>query len=433
MPASPTHADLVARALGALGNEERARVDLALQADPALRQRYDEIAAHLLRYDHLAPAPAAPAFARLADVLDREDGTLRPDLRVVALQSRPSESRRRSAWTGRLLPLAAAAVALCALVLWGPWRENERPGTRPDRQQAALQMVPGPGLTLVRAGVAVPAPARAEIPLAIGDRISCEAPAEAQISSRVRVVLDADAVLTIVAANPTDPADIATVELEAGRAWFEVGPGPFQVLLGEARGRRVEVVGTAFEIDLRSGLADVAVAHGRVLVRDPSPEAETETTLLEAGWGLRGLAAKERLHGPAGAWFRRPELTLAGVGVGPLERGVPFRLDLRFSNPGQVPLTLRGPGALRTAIWLSFESADGQIVSERPVLPAHVRSGAGLLAPGASQDLQPGQSQLLAIEILPPVGSPGAYRCRALYRPEGQPAVLSEPLELEVR
>ena len=422
MTPTPTHADLVARALDALTEADRARVDLALAADPKLRAAYDTVAAHLLRYDHLPPAPEAPPFARLEAALDAslDAGAGHPDRRVLALQSAGrTDGPRALRWA---LP-AVAAAALLAVLLWAPWQ-----GT--DEQPATLAFIPGPGLTWTRAGAPRPAPARAELPLAVGDRLSCVEPAEAQLSGRVRVVLDAGSALTIEAARPEDRSDIGRVRLERGRAWFEVGPGPFAVELGEPRGRRVEVLGTAFEIDLRAGQADVAVAHGRVLVRDPTPDARD--TLLEAGWGLRG-GTRARLQGPAGAWFRRPRLTLVSRTPGFVQRGAPLMLDLRFTNAGQVPLRLQGPGAVRTAIWLSFENRDGHVIAERPVLPALITAGGGLLAPGASEDLQPGQSRVLSIEILPPVGSPGAYRCRALYRPEGQPAVLSAPLDLEVR
>ena len=91
MTTPPTHADLVARALGALGPEDQAQVDLALAQDAELRRQYEEVAAHLLRYEHLPPAPPAPSLDRLRTALDGSDA--RPDLAILQLQRKPARTR----------------------------------------------------------------------------------------------------------------------------------------------------------------------------------------------------------------------------------------------------------------------------------------------------------------------------------------------------
>jgi len=395
MPRPVRHADLVARALDALAGPERARVDAALEADPGLRRRFEEVAGHLLQYDRLPPAPPPPAYARLAAALDDDAA---PDLRVLRLQ-RPEGARRRGLLGN--VALAAAAVVV-GLLLYRPWGSDREGG---------LYVVPGEGMELVRAGGAVPAPAQARVPARSGDVLRCAQAAEVRFGDRVRVVLDGGAALRVEAED--------ALALERGRAWFEVAPGAFEVRTIHGP---VRVVGTAFEVDLRSGTLEVAVAQGWVIAG--GHEILAEERLLHGRVGLDALGA--------GAWFRRPALHLSDGGA-PHALGRPLELRLGFRNPGRVPLVVPGPAAARTALWLSFEAPDGRVLGELPVLEANVTAGREVLQPGGSLELAPGSQHVLALKILPPFGSPGAYRCRALYRPAGQPGVLSTTLELEVR
>jgi hypothetical protein len=173
-------------------------------------------------------------------------------------------------------------------------------------------------------------------------------------------------------------------------------------------------------VDLRAGSLEVAVGHGRVAA------AGTEIAQDE-----RLSAGRVRpLTGAAGAWFQQPVLLLER---GPLERVSPLSLRVVFSNPGNVALTLPGPAAGRSPLWISFETLEGRVLREMPVLASHVTSGREVLRAGQGLRLGPGEQRSVTLKILPPVGSLGAYRCRALYRPEGQPGVLSTPLDVEVR
>ncbi len=390
------HADLLARALGELTGAERERVDSALAADAALRQEFESIAGHLLQYEHLPPAPPPPPFAQIEAALD--DGST-PDLGVLRLQDAPPRRRSLTAVT------ALAALLLAAVLVWRPWDTRQGSGE-------LIDLVAGRGMQLLRAGSALPAPAHAKRTVQRGDVLHCLEAAEARLGERIRIVLDGGARLRIESGE--------RVALQEGRAWFEVAPGAFEV---ETPHGPVRVLGTAFEVDLRAGGLEVAVAHGRV--RAAAQEIAQGEQLSQG--------QVSSLTGDAGAWFQRPSLLLeAGSGPQPtLTR--PLTLRVVFFNPGNVPLTLPGPAAARSPLWISFETLAGRVLRELPVLEAHVTSGREVLRAGHALDLGPGARQTVTLKILPPVGSPGAYRCRALYRPEGQPGVLSTPLDVEVR
>ena len=154
--------------------------------------------------------------------------------------------------------------------------------------------------------------------------------------------------------------------------------------------------------------------------------------IVAAGERLVGGALKQHVQRP-GAWFRRPTLRLEAPGPGPHPLREALTLRLVFSNPSHLPMQLAAPAAARTPLWLSFETPEGKVLRDLPVLGGQVRAGADLLKPGRGLDLSPGESRVITLEILPPVGSPGAYRCRALYRPAGQQPLLSSTLAFEVR
>jgi ferric-dicitrate binding protein FerR (iron transport regulator) len=397
------HADLVARALNALPPAERARVDAALAADDDLRRRFERIAGHLLRYDRLPAPPPPPPFERVAAALDRVafSPQAAPDLALVDLQgARPR--RRRLALT-----VAAAAVVLLALLLWQPWR------TPPE---APLSLVPGRGLALLRDGRPLPAPAHAARPVRAGDELRCARAAEARLGGRVRVVLDGGSRLRVEGRD--------AVTLLAGRAFFEVhhvgprGDGAGTSWVVRTAAGPVRVLGTVFEVDVRSGDLQVGVARGRV---------DAAGRLLHAGDRLAGGRITHPPR-PAGAWFPAPQLSLEAAPVVP---GHPLELRLVFANPGQVPLVLRGPASTRTPIWISLEDGQGRVLRE--LRPSRYTAGTEVLVPGARLTLAPGTRRVVGIQIPAPTGSAGTYFCRALYRPEGRPGVLSDPVPIEVR
>lgn len=392
--------DLVARALDALPEVERTRVDTQLAGDAAARARFETIAAHLLVYDQLEPAPPPPSFARIEAALEADDGA--PDLAVLRLQDARPAPRRRFVGAG----LAAAAVLLAVL----GWNllAGKLPGASSDR---AVPLIAGAGLERIAAdGVAQPAPALAQVDAAVGDVLTCRAPAEAHLGDRIRLVLDAEARLRLEGSE--------AVTLLSGRAWFEVRPGAFEVRTPHGP---VRVLGTAFEVDLRGDALAVSVAHGRVAAGGHeigASDALTDGRVAAATY-------------PAGAWFRQP--TLHVVGPRRVEGGRPLRLTLTLANPGRVAIPLRGPSDVRHALWLHLESDDGRPVRELPILPAHVLGDAGFLKPTADAMLLPGRPLRIEIEIPAPFTSPGTYLCRALFRPEGLPGVLSDARRLEVR
>ena len=387
--------DLVARALDALSPEARARVDAALEADAGLRTRFETIAGHLVVYDQLAPAPPPPPFARIEAAIDADDGA--PDLHVLKLQDAAPAPRRL-----RLVGALAAAALLIGVLVWG---------ARDNTTSAGVPLVAGAGIERLAAdGSAVPTPALASVRARAGDILTCREPAEAHLGDRVRLVLDAEARVRIEAAE--------AVTLVAGRAWFEVRPGAFEVRTAEGP---VRVLGTAFEVDVRDGTLAVSVAHGRVAA------------------GGREIGAGEQLSDgvvaaapfPAGAWFRQPSLRVEAPAR--VEAGRPLRLTLTLANPGRVAIPLRGPSDVRHALWLHLEGLDGRPVRELPILPAHIQGDAGFLKPAASASLLPDRPLRIEIEIPAPFTSPGTYLCRALFRPAGRPGVLSDARRLEVR
>ena len=411
MPNAIRHPDLVARALGELCESERLRVDEALRGDPDLRHRFEQISGHLLQYEHLPQPPPPPPFERLVRDLDADleraaAGGPAPSIDVRALpalkrRGDPVRSRRWAVVSG------AAAALLLALVVWAPWQGG--------RRESAFSMVAGAGIELWRNGAAVPAPVHARVELRSGDVLQCRSPAEARLGDRVRLVLDSGARLRVDRTN--------AVALQAGRAWFEVKPSAAASFRVDTVHGAVHVLGTIFEVDVRQDRLAVSVERGRV---------RAEGVEIGAGERLREGVLASHPQRP-GDWFRRPLLRIEAPGEPPHQLADPLLLRLVFSNPGHVALHMPQPGTARTALWLSFETPEGNVVREMPVLEAQVVAGLELLRPGSGLTLAAGQSKVITLKILPPVGSPGAYRCRALYRPEGQQPVLSSPLAFEVR
>ncbi len=386
-----TRDDLVARALNALPEDDRARVDAAIEADEALRLEFEAVAGHLLHYDALPDAPPPPPFERIAK---RMDADADPDLRVLRL----GEEKRLSLW----IPAGAAAAVAAAFVLLWLWMKPPDRTPQPD-------FTVGDGMSYGRSR---PAFGEGEVTYFL---FADDGPAEAHIGDRVRVVLE-DAQLWPLAEN--------RVALDhRGRAWFEVKPGekPFVV---ETLFGKVTVLGTSFEVDLREEDLRVTVEEGRVRVQE---------VVVPAGHAYSQRAGRMPfVASTPGSWFRLPSLAVDVRGPVPTVNK-PLELALTLRNATHLDMPLEGPGSARTPVWLRFESAKGELLGELPVLPANVITGAELLDPRGSVVLAPGSSKVLAVRILPPFASPGAYRCTALYRPEGQAPVLSSPLQIEVR
>lgn len=151
---------LLPYSLGQLDDAERARVRLALDADPRLREQlaeFEELAARLVSSVEQVPAPTALK----ARVMDAVDAGARGGAQQQAAQAvqtaqfeqlepveqelpmttvtRPSRFRRRQfAWPALAGGLAAACVAL-AVVSVGLDRELEQRDSRLDRIEAQLE------------------------------------------------------------------------------------------------------------------------------------------------------------------------------------------------------------------------------------------------------------------------------------------------------
>jgi anti-sigma-K factor RskA len=100
-------------ALGALGAEERTRVERYLEADPAAlaqAREYQETA-HALSYIAQPVAPAAASKRALFQRLRRESGAVRPPVERAAGRG----PRLLPGWAGRLAPALSLLVAAVSL------------------------------------------------------------------------------------------------------------------------------------------------------------------------------------------------------------------------------------------------------------------------------------------------------------------------------
>lgn len=361
--------DLIAYALGRLDGAARERLERALARDEALARRQRAIRDHLARYETLG-APPPPPFARIAERLGEGE-------------------RRVGAW-----PVWAAA-ALVALLLVGVGLLG-----RPRDATAPLGRA-GAGVYVVRGA---DHEAREDGVLRRGDLLGADEPAELSLGGRVRIVLDGGARLRLAGADE--------VRLESGRAFFEVDGVPFAVTTPAGT---VRVTGTAFEVALPGGALEVAVQSGRV---------DAAGTVVEAGEALSGGRVAP-LSALPGAFFRRPSLDLAAARARS-RAGDSAALVFTFANQGRVAIDLAGPDGVRAALWLQVVTPDGEV--HDVAVPA-----AGALVAGRPLHLGPLERIAFALRVQGPFGVPGTYRLRAMYRPEGQTAVVSDVLELEVR
>lgn len=187
------------------------------------------------------------AWERLGTVLANEQFT---ELVSAALQPAPAAKWRASpgagagrAWTPLLPRLGVALALLVAVSLGVAWRVS-------------------------RPAVWTTADAVQEVSLADGTRVHLDR------DSRMRVLLR---------------ARTREVQLDRGRALFEVAPDakrPFSVTAGPAT---VVATGTSFQVDRAGGELSVALLSGEVLV---SVDAATEPWRLEPGARIRWLAAR---------------------------------------------------------------------------------------------------------------------------------------------
>jgi len=365
-----TDQDLLAYALGQLDAAARERVERARADDPEVDRRLRAMDAHLGRWDALE-APPPPPFARIAARLE-------------------AARRPVGAW-----PVWAAA-GLLVLLLAGVHLLGRRADEAAalGRAGEGVYVLGGDGDRLAPPGGRVGA----------GDLLGADEPAEVRIGTRARIVLDAAARLRL-----DGPEE---VRLEAGRAFFEVEGGAFRVVTPAGP---VEVTGTAFEVALTEGGLEVSVLAGRV---------EAAGHVLTAGEGLFGGRVGP-LRSVPGGFFRRPVLLLA-ADASRLRTGAPVTLVFTFRNESRFPVDLAGPDGVRTALWLEVVTPGGQ-VHDLP-LPTDEH-----LAAGRPLHLGPHEEITFRLHVQDPFRDPGVYRCRALYRPEGQASLVSDVLPLEVR
>lgn len=385
----PDH-DLIDLALGRLDAPAREHVERSLTRDPDAQRRFRAIRDHLDLYDRLPPPPPPRPFA-----------WIRADLPPRQADARGSSAAPRRPWAWALGSVAAVVVAGLALHLVLPG------GNGVDGIGRA-----GEGLCACRDGDGV---LRRHPLLAVGDVLVAREIVEAWLGPRVHLVMDDGTTLELL--------DETTVRLEKGRAFFEVESGPFLVrtLFGDVRVR-----GTAFEVAVGQDGLEVRVAAGRVDVAGRT---------IIAGTGLEN-GEIVALDGEVGPWFRRPRLGLASGG--PVPPGRPVSLEFSLVNPGMLTVELSGPEGVRRALWLEVVDPTGE-VHDLPVSPntfeptSEARGNGGPLPPQGGYRLGPHERRRLVARFARPFTRRGTYRCRAMYRPEGEPPLLSEIVLVEVR
>ena len=364
-----TDADLIALALGHAAPAERERLEAWVAAEPLRRARYGAIRDHLARYETLTLDEGAPPLPFRAT--------------LPSPAARPAAARR---------PLVAAAgVLLLAVVL--VWANRPFAPAVPFRA--------GPGLLVLDGdGVAVPVTG----PLAAGTRVTTRMVTDIGLGPRGRVMLDEGGVLELT--SRTD------VSLREGRAFFDLGPGAFTVHtpLGD-----VEVLGTAFEVDV--GATDLAVAVERGRVRAAGH-------LLEAGEQLRA-GVVERGPTVLGAFFRRPVLRVAAPPQ--VRAGHPAALTLELANPTGLALVVVPPDDVVASVWLTIRGPQGEV--RDLALDGVAESWRGA---DADDRLEAGETRRAPVTLPNAFPEPGRYRCRAMYRPRGEAPVVSAEFLLEV-
>jgi ferric-dicitrate binding protein FerR (iron transport regulator) len=415
-----SHELLVLRALDRVPPKERAAIDQQLEADPVARQRYEQIAQHLALYESFPQAPAAPTFSRVLERLEA-----RPVGRIARMDRpravAPTSGRRVVAlgaiaaalvvgvfvWTGRPADKVVTgpgsvngdAVGRTWVAARGPGIEFRVPDTiqetrdvRTDNGQDGHETMVLPPETVI---------------------IAAREPARVELVGKVAVVLDR--------ASPLQVKQERVLRLEAGRAHFVARPGDLRI---ETPYGDVDVVGTAFEIDLRLGALAVRVEEGVVRV---GPQR------IEAGQALEGGQVSAQQEA-VGSWFRDPQLLLHRSDA-TLVPGAPLRFELTFANPALVEL--RGPGPEGWLTALSAEIWEARAPEERLPLSLHEENlvrGQDLLEPGRPLVLRAGERRTLGLQLRSPIPRPGNWRLRVWYRPaEGRAQVPSDVLELEVR
>ncbi|MGE0190714.1 MAG: FecR domain-containing protein [Planctomycetota bacterium] len=398
---TPTRADLVALALGALGEPEAGAVRAAVSASPDLVAELDAITRHLRRYDALPPAPPPPPVDGLLAALDGPRRARAP-------------RREPASWPR----LAAAALLLLAvgLVSWQAWDTSPTSGPGLEAAWAGSWIPEGVG-GVVSAGTAV-------------SQVHVSWPGDP--GRRARLVAAYDTAIEL--------GDGGRVTLERGRLWVESPAGPSAVpLVIHTPVGDVRVVGTRFEVDVDAARTlRVRVDRGVVEVQPSSgPGAR-----VEAGhaWSVAGVEAAE-----AGlpTWHPRPAVLLRAARW-TAEGALDVDAELRGDVGADVELPHLG-AATGAPAWIEWIDADGEVDRSVPLEPDHVvaegvlRSHATSASPdvvarwlaGEAGELPAGEVRRFTLRFAGPLPSGSAYRLRALFRPSGAAPWLTPAIDVE--
>lgn len=216
----------------------RLRSAAMLEADRLELERWLETSAH------------AAAFAEVESLWQGVE-RLHDDPRLLALR----EETRRNRRVRQLRHLGAIAASFVALIVGAVlfYQFAFAPGTVPSQD---LRFVTATGQRL-------------PIVLADGSTIQLDA------DSAVRIAID---------------DDHRAVEIERGRAYFQVSHDPRRPFVVTAGGRSVTALGTAFAVDTLANALDVVLVEGRVRVQGRVNEGEHA---IEMTAGSRLLASAD--------------------------------------------------------------------------------------------------------------------------------------------
>ncbi len=239
------HEELVAFALNDGSQEERERVQSALESDPALAAEFREIVTHLSLHDAVPVLEPPPVLQRQIRTRIEEESV--PVRRPVLARYWPSVA-------------AAALVVVAFLVTWA--------------SKPSLETIRGPHSRTADGGLRSHGLVRVDL-------------------GRLVVTLDANTEIAFL--------DSQRLALRAGRAFFEVAPKGrgFVVTAG---GVEVTTTGTAFLVDARNPTVRVAVTSGSVdcsTFGTTIPVTAGESRVF--GEGFAHLNAE-----PIVAWFETP-------------------------------------------------------------------------------------------------------------------------------
>lgn len=362
--------DAVALAVGALPAEERPRVEAHLAACAACAEER-EVAGRLAAAQRSSPAVPVPAggLARLLAAVRAGEPASAPSAPALAL---PARRRAATRWARVLVPLAAAAAVLAALLASGDGRIAARidgAGSAILRDASGKALVPTYAVDRLKGAFVL---------LPHHELLAGTTPVEVALGLGREPGPGGDpgpdeARLTLLPGTLLEALDGTSLELRSGRVRVRAGRlgGGLTIRAGPSWAR---VVGTRFEAALAEDRLVVSVEEGEVeLGRDAPGRAS-----VRLGPGRRGLVGPGRLLEAAADGRDPVEALLAPVArlTGPtasLAAGAALDLEAEVACGPGGPVTLAPFDASEPRFLVRLKDPDGR-VREVKVLPSMLRT-----------------------------------------------------------